>query len=78
MSSFFGLRPEDKEYFLTEIYEITTKCEVPYESAWRMPIALRRWWILRKQKEQDQQRQNEETKNKGKPPPPGVIPGMKK
>jgi hypothetical protein len=46
-----------------------TKCEVDYESAWKMPVAVRRWWLNQERKDEEERKKEFEKGNRGKPPP---------
>jgi len=67
--SSFGL-PPDKIYLYEEVYTLVEKCGLRYDEAWDMPVAVRHWWIKRKQKDSEPQ-------NPGGPPP-GMGQGRKK
>lgn len=51
--SFFGLKPDDKEYVLEELFQLTYHCKVTYAEAQDMPVAIRKWWIRRVVKENE-------------------------
>jgi hypothetical protein len=61
--SSFGLRPESKEYIYEEIFQLTENCNVGYESAWNMPVEIRKWWIGRKNKDDASKTQQHQQKN---------------
>lgn len=50
-SSFFGLTEADKIYIYEEIFQAVYHGKVEYDSAWRMPVPIRKWWIQRVRKE---------------------------
>ena len=62
--SFFGL-PTDKIYVYENLYILVEKCGLSYSEAWDMPVAVREWWIKRKEKDGEQ-------RSPGGPPPPGM------
>ncbi len=68
--SFFGL-PTDKTWLYEQVYDLVEKSGLTYTEVWEMPIAVRQWWVKRKQKDNEPQ-------NPGGPPPPGMRPGGKR
>jgi hypothetical protein len=72
--SSFGL-PADgrgKEYTLEEVFQLVEHCHFSYESARRLPVELRRWWIRRKSKEKE--RMAGRPKNESSSEPRPMIP----
>jgi hypothetical protein len=60
--SSFGLNPDNKEIIYTEIFELVMHCQIPYDTAWNMPVMLRHWWFEQVKK------LREEQARKGAPP----------
>ena len=55
--SFFGLRPDHKEYIYEEIFTLVRHCKIGYDQAWDMPVEIRHWWIERENKERKKEEQ---------------------
>lgn len=53
--SFFGLSPDNKEVIYEEIFQLVMHCQIPYETAWDMPVILRHWWFERVKKLREEQ-----------------------
>ena len=61
--SFFGLRPEDKEYILEELFQLVYHCKVSLEKAEMMPVAIRKWWVRRVVKELEKKEDKQQAPN---------------
>jgi hypothetical protein len=48
---FFGLKPDDKEYLLEQIYILIKHLRFTYYAAYNIPVWQRSWFIKRLQKE---------------------------